>query len=54
MPIHWGTFNLAFHPWDEPIELLQKIAEQKNITLFVPKPGAPTEVTGAHNSKWWV
>ena len=20
LPIHWGTFNLAFHAWDEPAE----------------------------------
>ena len=22
LPIHWGTFNLALHAWDEPIETL--------------------------------
>jgi L-ascorbate metabolism protein UlaG (beta-lactamase superfamily) len=54
MPIHWGTFNLALHSWREPVERLQQVAKQKNITLFLPKPGEPTEVTGAHNSGWWV
>ena len=53
MPIHWGTFNLAFHAWREPIERLLQYAQQKNITLFLPKPGEPTEVTGAYNSHWW-
>jgi L-ascorbate metabolism protein UlaG (beta-lactamase superfamily) len=53
MPIHWGTFNLALHPWKEPVELILKEAAQKNITLFLPGPGTPTEVKGAHNSKWW-
>ena len=53
MPIHWGTFNLALHDWFEPIERLEQIAKQKNIDLFVPKPGKPTEVTGAYNSEWW-
>ncbi|MEO8885041.1 MAG: MBL fold metallo-hydrolase [Mucilaginibacter sp.] len=53
MPIHWGTFNLALHDWFEPIEDLEKFAKQKNIDLFVPEPGKPTEVNGAYNSEWW-
>jgi L-ascorbate metabolism protein UlaG (beta-lactamase superfamily) len=55
MPIHWGTFNLALHPWYEPIERILKLAEEKHIQLFLPKPGEPTEVTGiAYNSRWWI
>ncbi|MES2808843.1 MAG: MBL fold metallo-hydrolase [Bacteroidota bacterium] len=53
MPIHWGTFNLALHDWFEPIERLQKFAKEKNIDLFVPEPGKPTEVNGVYNSGWW-
>jgi L-ascorbate metabolism protein UlaG (beta-lactamase superfamily) len=54
MPIHWGTFNLALHDWYEPIEELVTFAEKKEISLFVPEPGKPTEVTGAYNSEWWM
>jgi len=53
MPIHWGTFNLAPHAWFEPIERLIKFSIDKNIKLFIPKPGEPTEVKGAYNSEWW-
>ena len=53
MPIHWGTFNLALHDWYEPIELLIEYAREKNIELFVPEPGKPTEVNGVFNSEWW-
>lgn len=54
LPIHWGLFNLAFHPWREPIERLIASARQKNISLLLPKPGAPTEVTGMSlNTFWW-
>lgn len=53
MPIHWGTFNLALHAWREPVELLQQYAKEKGITLFLPKPGHPTDVSGPHNSAWW-
>ncbi|MGC1782728.1 MAG: MBL fold metallo-hydrolase [Acidobacteriaceae bacterium] len=54
LPIHWGLFNLAFHPWREPVERLMDLAKRKNIPLVLPKPGTPTEVTGASlNTFWW-
>ncbi len=54
LPIHWGLFNLAFHPWQEPVERLLSYAKQKNIPLLLPRPGHPTEVTGATlNTFWW-
>ncbi len=52
MPIHWGTFNLAPHAWYEPIERLLSYATDKNIELFVPSPGEPTEVK-PFVSDWW-
>src|ERR1700722_15290872 len=39
MPIHWGTFNLALHPWYEPIERLLHFAKEKNIALLLPQTG---------------
>jgi len=53
MPIHWGTFSLAPHAWFEPVERLVEYGKTKNIELFIPKPGEPTEVKGAYNSGWW-
>lgn len=54
LPIHWGLFNLAFHPWCEPVQRLMETAEQKNISLFLPKPGQPTDVTGdCLHTFWW-
>ncbi len=54
LPIHWGLFNLAFHPWREPVERLTALAEWKDISLLLPKPGTPTEITGASlNTFWW-
>jgi L-ascorbate metabolism protein UlaG (beta-lactamase superfamily) len=54
MPIHWGTFNLALHAWDEPIKTLLSIAPEKDIQLFAPQPGEPAEVTGqAYIHRWW-
>jgi L-ascorbate metabolism protein UlaG (beta-lactamase superfamily) len=54
MPIHWGTFNLSTHAWYDPIEHMLLYAKAKNIDLFIPEPGKPTEVNGPLNSEWWV
>ena len=54
MPIHWGTFDLALHKWDEPIETLLGIAENKGIRLFTPPIGRPAEPSMIDLvSPWW-
>ena len=54
MPIHWGTFNLALHAWDEPVMRVLDYAKQKGIALVLPEPGKPTEINGTeHISGWW-
>ena len=53
MPIHWGTFNLALHAWNEPIEKLLQYAAGKDIKLFLPQPGIQTEFRCSYNSGWW-
>ncbi|WP_121354252.1 MBL fold metallo-hydrolase [Flavisolibacter nicotianae] len=54
MPIHWGTFNLAMHPWTEPVERLLDAAAKKDVSLVLPAPGDTTPITGnSHNSGWW-
>ncbi len=54
LPIHWGTFNLAIHPWSEPAETLVKLGVPAGVPLVMPKLGAPVEA--AHSSgvdPWW-
>ncbi|MFS3128027.1 MBL fold metallo-hydrolase [Nocardioides sp. Bht2] len=52
LPIHWATFDLAFHPWAEPVERLT--AEAAEVTLALPRPGERFDVTGAlPSSPWW-
>jgi hypothetical protein len=46
-------FNLAFHPWKEPIERLMNVAAVKNIPLFLPSPGTPHDVTGETLQTFW-
>lgn len=39
LPIHWGTFNLAIHAWDEPAERLVELAPQRDVDLVMPRLG---------------
>ncbi len=52
MPIHWGLFDLALHPWKQPIETISAI---EGLPLWSPTPGVPTTVVSGEEvrSGWW-
>ncbi|RZU33953.1 MBL fold metallo-hydrolase [Blastococcus saxobsidens] len=39
IPIHWATFNLAFHRWAEPVQRLLAAAASRGVEVAVPRPG---------------
>jgi L-ascorbate metabolism protein UlaG (beta-lactamase superfamily) len=50
LPVHWGTFNLAMHAWDEPAEVLLKSHAQ----LVMPRLGEPVEPAHVERVEpWW-
>lgn len=54
LPIHWGTFNLAMHTWQEPVERLIAEAAKRDVQLVLPSPGETVTINGAsYNSQWW-
>ncbi|MBB4895903.1 L-ascorbate metabolism protein UlaG (beta-lactamase superfamily) [Streptomyces olivoverticillatus] len=54
LPIHWGTFNLAPHPWEEPAEGSVAAAAQLGARIAVPCPGRPFEpAAGLPLDPWW-
>lgn len=54
MPVHWGTFNLALHAWDEPAETLVRLASEQRVRLFTPTLGAATEPARVEQvTPWW-
>ena len=53
-PIHWGTFNLAFHRWDEPAERVVAAANAAGVPLVMPKVGQPVEPASPPAIEtWW-
>jgi L-ascorbate metabolism protein UlaG (beta-lactamase superfamily) len=54
LPVHWGTFSLALHDWDEPVETLLKLAPAKGAHLLLPRLGEAVEpARGDGSVPWW-
>jgi L-ascorbate metabolism protein UlaG (beta-lactamase superfamily) len=54
LPIHWGTFNLAIHPWSEPAETVYRRGMAAGVPLIMPRFGAPTEPAQSDDVEpWW-
>ncbi|MFD3515578.1 MBL fold metallo-hydrolase [Streptomyces sp. NPDC058657] len=54
LPIHWGTFNLAPHPWAEPAEWTRDAARDAGQEVAFPCPGQPFEPSGKLPLRpWW-
>jgi L-ascorbate metabolism protein UlaG (beta-lactamase superfamily) len=54
LPVHWGTFKLALHAWDEPAEVLLARAPRLDVPLVMPRLGAPVEPSRFERiDPWW-
>ncbi len=54
LPVHWGTFALAFHGWTEPVERIIVASEKAGIPVATPRPGESIRVS-LHPGvqRWW-
>jgi len=53
-PVHWGTFNLAFHSWDEPIRRALTAARANNVDLLTPRVGEFVDADQPFgDNPWW-
>jgi L-ascorbate metabolism protein UlaG (beta-lactamase superfamily) len=43
LPVHWGSFSLALHDWDEPAETLLAAARVRDVPLLLPRWGEAVE-----------
>jgi L-ascorbate metabolism protein UlaG (beta-lactamase superfamily) len=54
LPVHWGTFSLGLHDWDEPPETLLTLAPKQGVQLVMPRLGEPVEPSRVESvTPWW-
>ena len=53
LPIHWGVFDLAMHPWDESIRKVMEHAQKAGIRIMTPKMGEKTLPESSGTGIWW-
>jgi L-ascorbate metabolism protein UlaG (beta-lactamase superfamily) len=53
MPVHWGTFDLAMHRWDEPAERARALAAEQGVHLVQPRPGETVRPDSTLQAPWW-
>ncbi len=55
LPVHNSTFDLAFHPWIEPLERITALAKEQNALLVTPEIGQrlTRDNLSDHQSRWW-
>jgi L-ascorbate metabolism protein UlaG (beta-lactamase superfamily) len=55
LPVHWATFNLAFHAWSEPPDRALAAAAKANVAIVIPRPGELIEPASSRPAPqtWW-
>jgi hypothetical protein len=54
LPVHWGTFSLAMHAWDEPANTLLAHADPAAARLLMPRLGEAVEPAQQRPVEvWW-
>jgi L-ascorbate metabolism protein UlaG (beta-lactamase superfamily) len=54
LPVHWGTFNLAMHDWNQPAEAIVALAAARGARVLTPRLGQafePDHLDGP--TPWW-
>jgi L-ascorbate metabolism protein UlaG (beta-lactamase superfamily) len=60
LPVHWGKFALANHPWNEPIIRVVKSAKERSLAIQAPMIGEPIIISKNQpdllcfpQNEWW-
>lgn len=55
LPVHWATFNLAYHDWAEPVLRTLAAAKAQGVQVVTPRVGEPYVFGGAFaNTAWYL
>lgn len=54
LPVHWGKFALAYHPWNEPVIRVLKKAKELGVKVTTPRIGEAVRLEDAYPVEvWW-
>ena len=54
LPVHWGKFTLANHPWDEPVRRITKKGKELGVKITTPMIGEQVIINEYYpDSEWW-
>jgi L-ascorbate metabolism protein UlaG (beta-lactamase superfamily) len=53
MPVHWGKFTLALHPWNEPIRRLTAAATRAGLPVTTPRIGEIVDINHHYPNDAW-
>lgn len=54
LPVHWATFDLSYHAWDEPIVRTLAAAAARGVTVVTPRVGEAVEIGPPFaNTAWY-
>ncbi len=54
LPVHWGKFSLAYHPWNESVQRVLASPAAQQVKIAYPMIGEPASIDPAQQySRWW-
>jgi L-ascorbate metabolism protein UlaG (beta-lactamase superfamily) len=53
LPVHWATFNLSYHAWDEPILRTMAAARAQGANVITPRVGETIEFGAPFENVEW-
>lgn len=53
MPIHWGSFTISLHSWDDPVRRALKAAEDAGLEMMTPVIGERIMLNNFKPSPFW-
>lgn len=54
IPVHSSKFALALHPWNEPLQKITSLGQEKNLNILTPMIGEVMDLNqSSYQSKFW-